>query len=434
MLEYIMDVIRDREKGILSGIPSYCTANETILRAIIRDAKENDRTVLVEATSNQVNQNKGYSGMDPFEFVRYIDGICDSLDFPREKVIKGGDHLGPLPWVIESSDTAMNEAEKLVRMSVQAGYKKIHLDATMKLGSDRDEPDDELIARRTARLYKACEEEHLKLKEGNPDEEHPVFVIGSEVPYAGGIRAADEDAEVTTPGDLRRTLEVFHKVFREEGIHGARRYIIAVVVQPGVDFGSNKIQLYDHIKSEGLCRELSRYPNMVFEGHSTDFQPRNRLKQMVQDGIAILKVGPALTFAYREVLYSLSYMEDMFDFKERSHLRDVIEDTMVAHGDYWRKYYTGEDHYLQLMRAFGLSDRCRYVLIDNAVRRSIDRLLSNMRSVELPLGALHQFLPNQYSRIIAGIIRNDVDDIIDDHIMEVVRAYVYATDFRYMSD
>ena len=435
MLEIIRDIIMDRERGIFSGIPSYCTANETVIRSIIRNAKEKGSTVLIEATSNQVNQNKGYSGMDPFEFVRYIDSICDDLGFPRDMVIKGGDHLGPLPWAAYSSDVAMDEAEKLVRMSVRAGYKKIHLDTTMKLGCDGGDPDDELIARRAARLYKACEEEYMELKKSNPNEEHPVFVIGSEVPYAGGIRGDEDDVEVTRPEDFRKTLATFHKVFREEGIRGAKQHIVAVVIQPGVDFGSDKLQLYDHDKFAGLFKELMRYPNLVFEGHSTDYQPRDKLKQMVRDGISILKVGPALTFAYREALYSLSYIEDMFDdIQDKSDLRKVIERTMVAHSDYWNRYYTGKESYLQMMRAFGLSDRCRYVLIEKTVKDSIDKLLDNMRSVKLPLGVLRQFLPEQYSKIVAGSLKNDVDDIIHDHIIGVIEAYEYAMDFRYISD
>ena len=46
-------------------------------------------------------------------------------------------------------------------------------------------------------------------------------------------------------------------------------------------------------------------PGLVFEAHSTDYQPPESLSRLVIDGFAILKVGPGLTFALREALYAL---------------------------------------------------------------------------------------------------------------------------------
>ena len=48
----------------------------------------------------------------------------------------GGDHLGPYVWRAEPADEAMAKARDLVRDYVAAGYTKIHLDASMRLGGD----------------------------------------------------------------------------------------------------------------------------------------------------------------------------------------------------------------------------------------------------------------------------------------------------------
>ena len=436
MSQYIRDILTERRNGILSGVPSFCTANEIVLRALIRNAKKLNKKILIEATSNQVNQDLGYTGMNPFDFVNYLDRICKEIDYPKEMVIKGGDHLGPLPWSDLSAKDAMNNAETLVRMCVKAGFKKIHLDTTMKMADDSKERlDEEIIAKRSARLYKACEEEYQLLKKTNPDEEHPVYVIGSEVPYAGGIRKDDEVVNPTRPEDFENTLSVFHRVFDEEGIQGAWKNIIAVVVQPGVDFGANHLQPYDHNMSRELCKSLKKYPGLVFEGHSTDFQSKIKLKEMVEDGIAILKVGPALTFALREILYAFSFIEDLYyDDNEKSHLRDVIENVMVNSDKNWKNYYFGSEKEKKALRSFGLSDRCRYYLIDESVKESIERLIKNVSSVDIPMGVLHQFLPIQYKRIRNGELPMDVEQIIDDHIIDVVRSYIYATEFKYVSD
>jgi D-tagatose-1,6-bisphosphate aldolase subunit GatZ/KbaZ len=92
--------------------------------------------VLIEATCNQVNQLGGYTGMRPGEFVRYVEGLAAECGFPREQILLGGDHLGPSVWQHEPAETAMQKAEMLVREYVQAGFGKIHLDASMRLADD----------------------------------------------------------------------------------------------------------------------------------------------------------------------------------------------------------------------------------------------------------------------------------------------------------
>lgn len=83
--------------------------------------------------------------------------------------------------------------------------------------------------------------------------------------------------------------------------------VVAVVTQPGVEFGDDQVFLYDHDAATELCAALKEFPEVCFEGHSTDYQSKECLKRMVEDGIAILKVGPALTYGLRESLFSLSH-------------------------------------------------------------------------------------------------------------------------------
>ncbi len=173
---------------------------------------------------------------------------------------------------------------------------------------------------------------------------------------------------VTNPAEFEKTISVFHKVFSNFGLENAWEHIIAVVVQPGVDFGADRIQIYNRSESASLCRALRKYPGLVFEGHSTDFQSRYKLKEMVEDGIAVLKVGPALTFAYREVLYALSFIEDLY-YKDgqRSELRQKLDEAMLAEDKNWKKYYSGTDAEIKALRSYGLSDRCRYYFVNDSV-------------------------------------------------------------------
>ena len=72
------------------------------------------------------------------------------------------------------------------------------------------------------------------------------------------------------------------------------------------------------------------YPNLVFEGHSTDYQSAHSLREMVEDGIAILKVGPALTFSLREGLFALSMMEKLLLPEEKqAYFIETLEEIML---------------------------------------------------------------------------------------------------------
>lgn len=50
---------------------------------------------------------------------------------------------------------------------------------------------------------------------------------------------------------------------------------------------------------------VNDYSHLVFEAHSTDYQTKEAYKQLVHDHFAILKVGPALTFAMRGFIRTL---------------------------------------------------------------------------------------------------------------------------------
>ena len=70
---------------------------------------------------------------------------------------------------------------------------------------------------------------------------------------------------------------------------------------------------------------------MIYEAHSTDYQSRAALKDLVCDHFAILKVGPALTFAFREAAFALAMMEkELYPAGERSQLIETVEAAMLG--------------------------------------------------------------------------------------------------------
>ena len=85
------DMIFKRNIGIHCGIPSYCTASGIVIEAALQQGKRFGDDVLIEGTSNQVNQFGGYTGMRPADYKEFVLGLADKVNFPRERVILGGD-------------------------------------------------------------------------------------------------------------------------------------------------------------------------------------------------------------------------------------------------------------------------------------------------------------------------------------------------------
>jgi D-tagatose-1,6-bisphosphate aldolase subunit GatZ/KbaZ len=230
----IQQMIEARSGGNKIGIYSACTASEQVLEAVIAGGKACDAPVLIEATANQCNQDGGYTGMTPVDYVRFIHRMAESVGYDPSALILGGDHLGPLTWSKEPERPAMDKACELVRQYVAAGFTKIHLDTSMHLlDDDRGSPlPDEVIAERAAKLAQICEQEAAKTKNC------PVYVIGSEVPIPGGAQQEEDGVAVTTSGDFEATYWAFREAFRAKGLEDAFSRVVGVVVQPGWSLGT----------------------------------------------------------------------------------------------------------------------------------------------------------------------------------------------------
>ena len=431
MLHPLRQMMQRRKKGELCGIPSYCTANELVIEAILEHAKMMGKPILIEATANQVNQFDGYTGMKPQDFVNFIKEVAAEVGLDEHLIILAGDHLGPLAWAGESAESAMEKAKELVRLFVLAGFTKIHLDTSMKLGGDAaDEPLlTAVIAQRGADLYKVCIDAYEELKCNKPDAMRPVFVIGSEVPIPGGAQEEETGICVTKPEDFEDTVNTYKKIFEDNGLPNAWNDVIAVVVQPGVEFGDAQVFLYDREEALELCSKLKEYPEIVFEGHSTDYQTLECLKAMVEDGVAILKVGPALTFGLREALFALSLIEkELIPQQEQAGFIEVLEHVMTEQPGNWQKHYHGTDKEKVFARKYSFSDRSRYYMGERKVTDAIEKLFYNLSAVEIPINILQQYMPIQYEKVIRNKLTLSPKKLAKDGILNVVLDYEYATE------
>ena len=424
----VQDIISRNKRGEHAGIFSNCTSNEFALRAVMRRCKKAGVPALIEATANQVNQDGGYTGLKPKDFYDWCFEIAKEENFDTSMLILGGDHLGPLTWTNLDEQEAMKKAEILVYEYVYAGFTKIHIDTSMRVKSDdpNERLSDAIIAQRGATLCAAAESAFAKRKSEVPNATYPIYIIGSEVPIPGGAQE-HEELEVTSSKSALETIDAFKQAFIQKGLLDAWTRVVAVVVQPGVEFSEDEVFAYNSDKAKELC-QIIKNGEFVFEGHSTDYQPRNALFEMVRDGIVILKVGPALTFALREALFALENIEKILLSGKDVSLSDfanVLETTMLENPGNWNKHYHGDEHKLKINRAYGFSDRARYYLNEQSVQNAISKLESNLQA-PIPLPLLSQFMPIQYTRVRDGLLDNNFSNLVTDRIGDCIDDYLFA--------
>lgn len=410
-----------RRQGLSSGIYSVCSAHPWVIRATAEQAAEDSSLLLVEATSNQVNQFGGYTGMQPAEFRSFVFEHVARAGLNMKSLILGGDHLGPNPWRKMPAEKAMKHAVTMVTEYVQAGFTKIHLDASMACGGDPVHLSDEEVAKRAARLCKAAEAASIS-------HNSPVYVIGTEVPVPGGATHSIKELDVTSTSAAAYTLEVHKRTFAAQGLSEAWPRVIALVVQPGIEFDHDSVVSYDRQKAKPLSDWLrTQREEIIFEAHSTDYQLPEAYKALVEDGFAILKVGPALTFAMREALCALEDMESqLVPEPQHSLLTQVIEETMLCEPGNWEPYYSGNPEEQKLLRLYSYSDRIRYYWNHPEIVAAVDKLITNLSGVTISMSMCSRYLPAQYIRLRRKEIANNPVSLIIDHIRDVLRIYSAA--------
>ena len=427
-------IVELQKQGKNVGIYSACSANEYVIEAVMKRGISDGSCVLIESTANQCDQNGGYTGMTPADFKRFVFKIADRSGFDRSRIFLGGDHLGPLTFASKDEPEAMADAEELIRHYVRAGFTKIHIDTSMKVNSDPADVrlSDEIIAGRGARLAKVAEETYKELLLQEPEAIPPVYIIGSEVPIPGGaVGAEDNGVQVTRVEDFKNTVEAFRQAFTGAGLgEDVWERVIGVVVQPGVEEKDSGCTEYDRGKAKELMASIKEFPSLVFEGHSTDYQTKLKLRELVEDGVGILKVGPGLTFAMREGMFALEQIEKELLFgtnMQPSKFAETLDAEMCRDDKYWKKHYQGTELEIRLKRKYSFSDRCRYYMPTPAVCEAADRLIGNLRTVGIPLNLLSQFMPIQYTKVREGELKNDPVELMEDRIINTIDEYLYAT-------
>ncbi|MGL4861350.1 MAG: D-tagatose-bisphosphate aldolase, class II, non-catalytic subunit [Enterobacteriaceae bacterium] len=420
-MQRLLQRIQRNKAGEATGVPAICCAHPWVLESALSLAKERSFPLVIEATCNQVNQFGGYTGMTPKRFRDFVHQLAQGIGLADSEIILGGDHLGPNPWCSRPAAEAMSLAEGLVHDYVLAGFRKIHLDCSMSCLGDPLVLDDQEVAQRAARLCSMAEKTWQTC-----GGEAPRYVIGTEVPVPGGAHEESTPLAVTQPQAALTTLEVHQQVWQRAGLEAAWERVIALVVQPGVEFSNHHVHRYQPEQAAALSRSIDAWPQ-VFEAHSTDYQSVQACHHLVRDHFAILKVGPALTFALREGLFALDRIDlELNGELQAAHLRAVLDQVMQEEPQQWLHYYRGHPHQQYLDRHYSLSDRIRYYWPHPQVQQAVNRLLDNLSSQTIPFPLISQYLPEQARALSAGQLDNQPRHWVRHKIQQTLLTWVEA--------
>ncbi|WP_085879021.1 class II D-tagatose-bisphosphate aldolase non-catalytic subunit [Roseisalinus antarcticus] len=381
MAELARDIAARNRAGEPVALTSVCSAHAEVLTICLAHAARAGVPLAIEATSNQVNHQGGYTGQSPADFATAARAMAEAAG---ARIVLGGDHLGPQAWRAQPAAEAMAEARAMVAAYAAAGFTKIHLDCSEGCAGEPAQLPDAVTAERSADLARVA-------RDHAPDPEALLFVIGTEVPPPGGARL-DEDGDIpaTTPESAAATLAAHRAAFEQAGLADLLPRIAGLVVQPGVEFSPMAVHHLPRDRDPGLRAALAGWPGVTLEAHSTDYQRPEAYARLAELGFGFHKVGPALTFAWRQAVYGLDLLRTMLGQTPEETLPGLMERLMLDDPRHWSGHYHGQPRDRRIARHFGLADRIRYYWPAQPAQRAVARLRADLADMPLPAPMLAQ--------------------------------------------
>ena len=230
--------------------------------------------------------------------------------------------------------------------------------------------------------------------------------------------------KITAVSNLGETVSTHQDAFSRYGLEDAWSRVCAIVTQPGVDFSHSSIHGFDEVAAKPLTDGILDYPGLAYEAHSTDYQTSEALQGMVNGHYVFLKVGPELTFAFREAIMALAHMEThLIPVDELSLVVEALKTAMDDDPAHWRQYYIGDDQTKSVQKLFSYSDRIRYYWSVPPVVTAVKKLFANLRKADIPQMMISQYFPLSSSNVYCS---NMPRVLCIEHIQRVVKRYYDA--------
>jgi len=168
---------------------------------------------------------------------------------------------------------------------------------------------------------------------------------------------------------------------------------------------------------------------LVYEAHSTAYQSAAALAGRVDHRLAILKVGPELTFALREAILSLSLIEQRLVARDRrADPIGALLTAMDADPRHWAHDYRGDPDAIAFLKLSSYSDRARYYWGVPAVAGAVAQLMGTLADTGVPEPLVPHFFPHLAGEDLPGR-ESRAAALLKRHVQTVAARYYAACRF-----
>ncbi len=373
LLEYILKKVDDAEQktGIKRTLFAACPNSISVIRASLNAAKRNNAPIKFAATLNQVDLDRGYTGMNQEEFVKIIRQEARKINFTGS-VIVAVDHGGP--WLKDiqkkenwSYDKAIGWVKKSFEASVDAGFDMIHVDPTVDINLKEGETISiDIVAERTVDLI-VHTEEYRKSKNINKI----AYEVGTEEVH-GGLA----DMQV-----FNRFFVLLKQGLKAKGLEDV--WPCFVVGKVGTDLHTT---LFDSKVAKQLT-EVSKKYGSVIKGHYSDNVENP--EDYPLSGMGAANVGPEFTENEYDGLMELAEIEtELYDnnkIAKISEIKDVLWQAVID-SNRWQKWLGSDenpnDFYANTpeRQLWLIKTGCRYIWENSEVLVARKSLYDNIES------------------------------------------------------
>jgi len=371
LLDYILKRIKQLEAqtGIKRTLFAACPNSLEVIRATLRAAKRNHAPIKFAATLNQVDTDRGYTGMTHQEFVITIRDEAKRINL-QSPVIIAIDHGGPwlkdkhrldkLPYV-----EAMAAVKRSFEAAIMAGFDLIHVDPTIDITLDEDQSIEiDIVVRRTLELI-----EHAEKFRRAGGFRKLSYEVGTEEVHGG---LADLSA-------FTRFLDGLKAGLSERGLGDT--WPCFVVGKVGTDLHTTT---FDPVVAKQLAEIAARYGSLI-KGHYSDGVANP--EDYPLSGMGAANVGPEFTENEYDGLMELDEIEHRLfaegNLARRMDIKKILWQAVIASGRWTKWLQPGESrvdfHALSPARQTWLvKTGCRYIWENPEVVATRSRLYESL--------------------------------------------------------
>jgi len=371
-MEYILWRIK-KEKGKMGvnrTLFAACPNSISVIKAALISAKRCNAPIIFAATLNQVDSNKGYTGMNQFEFVKLIKKEAAALNI-NGPVLVAIDHGGP--WLKDEhrmKNMSYDETMRLVKQSMidalVAGYDLLHVDPTIDVTLKKGEIINiETVVNRTIEII--AHVENFRRENNYPKIS---YEVGTEEVH-GGL------ADMNT---FHKFLTLLKEGLASKGYEDV--WPCFVVGKVGTDLHTT---IFDPDIAITLTQEAAKFGSVI-KGHYSDNV--SNPEQYPLSGMGGANVGPEFTENEYDGLMELVDIEKNLISESKiiieSNFKNILWDAVIDSGR-WKKWLLKgekgdffslkEDRQLWLIKT-----GCRYIWTKSEIEVARMKLYNNLES------------------------------------------------------